>query len=44
MIMINGEEHDNLCVGINLGTTNSVLSTILPKVVIHCARTWWQSR
>lgn len=31
MIMINGEEHDNLCVGIDLGTTNSVLSTITAR-------------
>ena len=28
MIKINGEEHSDLCVGIDLGTTNSVLATI----------------
>ena len=27
-MLINGEEHDDLCVGIDLGTTNSVLATI----------------
>ena len=27
-ILINNEEHDDLCVGIDLGTTNSVLATI----------------
>lgn len=27
-MIINGEEHSDLCVGIDLGTTNSVLSTI----------------
>ena len=27
-MIINGEEHDDLCVGIDLGTTNSVLATI----------------
>ena len=31
MIMINGEQHDNLCVGIDLGTTNSVLATITAR-------------
>ena len=28
---INGEEHNDLCVGIDLGTTNSVVSTINVK-------------
>ena len=27
-MIINGEEHNDLCVGIDLGTTNSVLATI----------------
>lgn len=28
LININGEQHDDLCVGIDLGTTNSVLATV----------------
>ena len=31
MLMINGEVHDDLCVGIDLGTTNSVLATITAR-------------
>ena len=27
-MLINGEEHNDLCVGIDLGTTNSVLATV----------------
>jgi len=27
-VLINGEEHNDLCVGIDLGTTNSVLATV----------------
>lgn len=30
-IIINGETHNSLCVGIDLGTTNSVLSIVVPK-------------
>lgn len=30
-MLINGEEHNDLCVGIDLGTTNSVLATINVK-------------
>ena len=30
-MIINGEEHNDLCVGIDLGTTNSVLATINVK-------------
>ena len=30
-MQINGEEHNDLCVGIDLGTTNSVLATINTK-------------
>ena len=31
-MLINGEEHNDLCVGIDLGTTNSVLATINLKL------------
>ena len=27
-MLINNEEHNDLCVGIDLGTTNSVLATV----------------
>lgn len=30
-MLINGENHNDLCVGIDLGTTNSVLATITPR-------------
>lgn len=30
-MIINGEEHNDLCVGIDLGTTNSVLAVAIPR-------------
>ena len=37
-MLINNEEHNDLCVGIDLGTTNSVLATVNLKANGDCQR------